>query len=272
MLGEPDPKLSDEAEEGINEALEVVEGLAERYEALFKSGGDARSMAESDRALSAVLGDGPLHLATDQLSSAVDHLVTWRALFRAEQVPAFAHLTLIRAATEATVTARWLLDPKAESMDRVARAVGFMSEDYEERRKAENSFGMTAFAPDGKSAAARKADLESDRLADHIKAVQPLSLVDLFKRYFLPDGEDGAFFYRILSANAHARRWRLGMNTIADIGGSDPPLSRISAGDDIAWASTANAVLTLTRAMDEAEGYLRSVSPGAHQGLSRSRS
>ncbi len=54
---------------------------------------------------------------------AVDHLYAWQQLVSAGPIPIYAPITLLRAALEAGVTTRWLVDPRRIAMERVGRGI-----------------------------------------------------------------------------------------------------------------------------------------------------
>src|SRR5436309_10448442 len=58
--------------------------------------------------------------ATTALRTALDHLRAWRTLFNAGEVPAHAHLSLLRSAHEAALFAFWLFDPSIDARTRMA--------------------------------------------------------------------------------------------------------------------------------------------------------
>lgn len=171
--------------------------------------------------------------------------------------PTFSHLTLVRGSMEASVTARWLLGGVTSS-DRVARATAFLWSDYEERRKAEKVLGVTKVTAPAKTAAQRRADLEAQRLADHIPAINLPPFTMLFADHGIPGGDPSEAVYRILSAYAHGRRWRLLMTPASKIGASatGQTLMRVTASDWVSEAMTELAVDWAEKAIEEAEAYI----------------
>ena len=100
-----DPEIT----RAIFDTLSAIDRLSERHQELARSTGARGSQRLADEARSAGLGHEVWDLAMDQIASGIDHLIAWRALIEAGVQPAFAHLTLLRGAMEAAVTARWLL-------------------------------------------------------------------------------------------------------------------------------------------------------------------
>jgi hypothetical protein len=245
----------------IADALSAVPDLVERHHALAAAAFEDGSCGARDVGLSAELGHEAWDLATDQLASSLDHLVAWHRLILAGIQPSFAHLTLVRGSMEATVTARWLLDATLEPSERVGRAVGLLWYDYEERRKAENAMEIAdKIVPPAMSAARRIAELEEGRLADNIPAISYPPMTRLFELYAVPAAKRGESLYRILSAHAHSRRWRLLMNPSTDTGSvatTGAKIMKVTAGDQISAEFTQMAVRWVARAIGEAEGYMR---------------
>ena len=131
-----------------------------------------------------------------------------------------------------------------------------MSYDYEERRKAEQVLGVTP-TPPAKSAAIRKADLEAERIADQLPWFQFPGPTRLFALHGTPGGSSGEAIYRILSAHAHGRRWRLLLNPSTLIGPSPTggELRSVTASDSMSSEMTQLAVRWAGLAMTEAERY-----------------
>jgi len=102
------------------------------------------------------------HLAQTCIRAALDHLVAWRHLqFKAGIMPMYAHMSLLRTAHEAALLAEWLMDPVIDDDTRRARGIAVQLEDYDERRKFEDSTGGPRMPLQGKNAAGRIADLKA---------------------------------------------------------------------------------------------------------------
>ena len=160
------------------------------------------------------------------LVCALDHLNTLRILVvDARVVPVYAHFTLLRAALEPALQARWVVAGSA--LDRLARGFALEFENYEELRKFENSLG------DGELAgrrinelltAAEQLELTTSTVAGKLRlrtTVPPY--IDLLK--VLPQADpkatsehDDSWVYRFLSGYAHAKAWTttLGMRPVAE--------------------------------------------------------
>jgi hypothetical protein len=92
--------------------------------------------------LKSPVGTYVIDLASMKIAVAGDHLMAFDLLANGmHRIPTWAHLSLLRATTEAALEGRWLLDGDLESEVRVGRAVGRQIYDYEERSKAERELG-----------------------------------------------------------------------------------------------------------------------------------
>jgi hypothetical protein len=133
------------------------------------------------------------NIAATTLQSAVDHLRAWRKLVEAGLVPMYAHMSLLRTAFESALLAYWLFEPGIDAIARHARAIAAQAEEYDERRKFEESWGRTTPPAGGKLAVDRLADLvngaaqlgftQVNRKGDQVLTTVVPRVVELFDRY-----------------------------------------------------------------------------------------
>jgi hypothetical protein len=150
------------------------------------------------------------------------NLHAWRFLLEAGLMPTYAHMSLIRTAHESALLDYWLVEPGIDSATRLARGVAARADDYEERRKFEESIG--AKARPAKQVQARqgqtgrldgdgnRAGTDQAQRARRSGTQDPLpGTVELFDR-FVPTGTGaakGQWYYRMLSGYAHAKSWAI---------------------------------------------------------------
>lgn len=211
-------------------------------------------------------------LAAVNLRAAIDHLLTWRLLLQAGVMPTYAHMSLIRTAQESALLAYWLMEPGVASGTRHARGIAAQADDYEERRKFEESVGAKPPAPPS------KAKLAKDRLAALMAKAAQLGMtkpnkngdpalritapatVELFDLY-VPTGTaaKGQAYYRLYSGYAHAKQWALalGVQQVSNSDASGRTLALSKGQDRMAVASTHIALDTLQDAVDAFEQLRR---------------
>lgn len=156
-------------------------GLKERAhaQALRSLGPGSRAAVDSAQPL----GQHVLFLAGLALSNAIEHLEIWRlVLVEAKTQPMAAHMTLLRGALEGAVTCRWLVDPAADSRERIRRGVTLLREDWGHRQDFERQVGHHANPP-GKSARERLRDLASACKAAGIKPGSVMGITTRCARY-----------------------------------------------------------------------------------------
>ena len=117
----------------LREVLAKVPELKDQLEATDFAHPLSGSLLWQDR-LAGWGGSLPVTFASSKLEMAADHLFAWQSLAGGSitTLPVYAHLTLLRPAIEASVQARWLLDPAADPRARIARAVGIRIQDLEQ--------------------------------------------------------------------------------------------------------------------------------------------
>lgn len=243
----------------LNELLARAPVLFDRIVALSRAGPAPTSAAAEDG--SSPLGHHVRVLATDCLSSGLEHLVIWHRLLTAGVQPYATHMTLIRGAMEGAVTCRWLIDPRTVSAERVRRGVALLLDDYRSRRDFERDLNLPldAIRPPAKSGAQRYAELRDERDALRIGRVDVPTMTARFSGYAVPDGRQGRALYRLLSAYAHGRQWKALTMTLRALDAGHETrgvrLTRVTAGDTVSVMTTAVAIQTAELAVAELAGY-----------------
>jgi len=240
-------------------ALAPVDGLRHRCEAfnalsVFPPG----STAAGDAAMSTLLGAEPVRLAMVQVANSLDHVVTWRHILTKGLQPTIAHMTLLRGSMEASVLARWLVDPAGQPAERLARAAEWLREDYRLRRRVDELAKIKPVPP-GKSAVDRIADLDAEAAKLALRVLTKVNLTDLFRSYSNRSGDEGEINYSILSAFAHSRSWASLLLTATKVRAGVAPggaVMKTSANDTFALAFTVHAVRTATLALEDIERLL----------------
>ena len=145
------------------------------------------------------------------LFSGEDHLRTILAILKTGPLPCFALLTLIRAAAEADVRCRYLLEPSITETQRLARGLNERLDNLKEQRKVDDPQADQFFKQ-------RVAHLEQRATANGIaplysKGTGPIHAFgepmkterDLFGMY-LP-GSTGSMAFSFLSGYVHSKPW-----------------------------------------------------------------
>jgi len=201
------------------------------------------------------------------IRAALDHLVTWRyVMVEARIIPLYGHMSLLRTAHEAALLAQWLMDRAIDDDTRRARGVAVQLEDYDERRKFEDSTGGPRMPLRGKSAAGRIDDLmaaavrlgltKTNKKGDGVLTVTVPATVDLFDMYEkVSPGWKGQAIYRLESGYAHAKQWALtqGARQAAPLDAAGRTLARVEASDELAAAFTRRCVNAVERALTACE-------------------
>lgn len=83
------------------------------------------------------------------------------------------------------MTCRWLIDPRADSGERIGRDVALLLDNYANRRDFEHDFGLPVenLKPPAKSGADRRAELLAERTAHKIGVVKVPKMTALFGGY-----------------------------------------------------------------------------------------
>lgn len=220
--------------------------------------------------------------AATALRAALDHLHVWRTLLKGGEMPAYAHLSLIRTAHEAALFAYWLLDPAIDAHARLCRGVAAQAADYEERRKFEEASGRTVADPPGKLATERLSDLmavarglnlvRQNRNGVDILVTSVPPTVELFDSYE-PMGVGQAkaqSLYRLYSGYAHAKQWALMLGAVqqAPFDSSGRTIALAQGSDLVAVAATRRAVDAVRRALDALEVLRQGKGPKSAKAVS----
>lgn len=207
--------------------------------------------------------------AFQAISVALDHLLVWRLVVHGPIVPYAAHLTLLRAALEGAIRARWLLDCTIDSRTRVARGWAARRDDQVERDKFETSTeGDDDEEPhepvSGKTARERLEELEAARLATlhHKDPTAGIPRVGFTDTTALMIASGHERWYRLASAAAHGgKEWGLAAAVLTR--SPDPTSSpgvghgTVSASEDVAVALTSVVLRAVRYAVADAEAYVR---------------
>lgn len=252
-----DPRITARLAEILGEAPPLFDRLGDAA----RAGVSPESRAAKDASFP--LGHHARIMAIDHLSTGIEHLVVWHRLLTSGVQPYAAHMTLIRGAMEGAVTCRWLIDPRADSADRVRRGVALLLEDYGNRRDFERDFDIPADAimPPAKSAFDRYAELQTKRDAARIGRVNVPKMTARFGGYTGLRPGMGRGVYRLLSAYAHGKQWK-GLTLKFDVVEDGPEVAgarlvKVTANDDMSVMLTSLGMRTATVALAELETYCR---------------
>lgn len=140
-------------------------------------------------------------LAAQRCAMGIDALLSWKLLRVDGQIqPMAAHLTLCRSASEAAVTARWLLDV---SRDQRAGAAWLHLEDFGWRDKFFDCFRLPGARP------GRALALRTKVLAAGIKptGMTMTQRMEGYAKVIVRQQLTGGTFHNLLSGFTHAQEW-----------------------------------------------------------------
>lgn len=103
--------------------------------------------------------------ASIALGGAADHLSTWQVVVQARRLPTYAFATLLRAALEAALVTRWLVDSRVSPGERVGRGIAAQLADYAERAKSRQPLPRLGLDHPGQARAPRRVSKNWSRLA-----------------------------------------------------------------------------------------------------------
>lgn len=189
-----------------------------------------------ERAYTADLSDA-YGLARACVFSAEDHLRTLLLILKTGPLPSYSLYTLLRAACEADVRARYFLDPGISEQERLARALNERLDNLDEQRKVNPATQQAHYD-------SRIAHLEKRAVANGIKVLRSQkgsapgriaafgepqkSELELFSAY-LPGG---SLAFRFMSGFVHSKPWvQLPMNRAEPT--SDPTIVNIRTDVDV---------------------------------------
>lgn len=140
MRGSPEIPTEEMATAATLRLLASVEDLRARAGTIQRTPRPGSLLAVD---MNSPVGTYVIDLASMKVAVAGDHLMAFDLLANGmHRIPTWAHLSLLRAATEAALEARWLLDGELEAAERIGRAVGRQIYDYQERSKAEKELRL----------------------------------------------------------------------------------------------------------------------------------
>jgi hypothetical protein len=209
------------------------------------------------------LGELAFIFAGTNMAVAADHLEAWAGLMRNGIQPAYSHITLLRGALEGSVAARWLLDPRIDTAERLRRGIVIQLADYIERRKFEELAGATDKEGVGRarSAAYRIGELrEGAKNAGVTDLVMP-STTWLFERYGASGYRDGRPWYGLVSAYAHGKQWALLTAKRTELVGTEqnpvgPRRGQVTANDQLSLDMTRLTLVYVKAALNDLERYV----------------
>ncbi|TCN39805.1 hypothetical protein EV644_103109 [Kribbella orskensis] len=260
LPGEPDlTPLDRRALAALTRDLSAVDSIWSRLDVAMLTPPAAGSVASAD--LTDKLHAYAHDHAAMSLRASVDHLMAWRTLLRAGEIPIYAHLSLLRTAHEAALMAYWLAEPAIDARSRLGRGVAAQAADYDERRKLEDAIGLTVVAPPAKLAVDRLSDLMKaadglglvclNKKGQQVLAVGLPATVELFDLYeSVERGAKAQSLYRFYSGYAHAKQWALsrGAQPQAPLDHLGRTVARIEGSALVAVGATRRAVEALDRA------------------------
>jgi hypothetical protein len=173
--------------------------------------------------------------------------------------PIYSLMTLLRTPLETSALARWLLDPRASSTERVARGIAAQLEDYRQRREFETAVHRTTPPASGATARDRYAQLEAARSASKLPKISVPKWTGLITDFGpIDDGRDASWSYRMASAFAHGFAWaalatNLGQGIAVGPGIQKGP---ISANEGVVLIVAERAIRAVTQATTEFEWYI----------------
>lgn len=275
-MSERDYEAMDPATVGeLRRLLEGVDGMWSRLEAALRAPVAPGSMAAADDALPDARFVSMY--AGQAVSTAIDHLNTWRLLVYGPLIPIGAHLTLLRGALEGAARSRWHIDARRSSGIRVGRGHAARRDDQEERAKYEAS---REGAPHpartrGLSAVERLAQLddpdpEEARERREAAGIRPVGFTDTTS-LMITYGHERLF--RLASGVAHGKEWALEATDVRLLSDPSPTPGLghgiVSASDSVAVAMTTVTVGAVRAALAELEAYRSTPADRAGRGRLR---
>jgi hypothetical protein len=202
------------------------------------------------------------NVAATAIQNAIDHLRAWRQPLRTGLMPMYAHMSLVRTAYESALVAYWLLEPGIDADTRHARGFGARFDDYEEKRRFEQSIAMTTPPAEGKLAVDRLGDLMNaadelgftklDKNGKRVLRIRVPGTVELFDQYEpVAAPAKGQWRYRLYSGYAHAMSWTLtlGAEQMAPFDAAGQTIALAQTPDSMTVDATQGCVAALERAI-----------------------
>jgi hypothetical protein len=199
---------------------------------------------------------------TVALVVAADNMNGLRTIASAYPRPVFALMPPLRTAVDGASLARGLFDPRADSDEKMRRAIRAEEEDLIELDKAQvagkgGTYIRLPLAPAAPRLKTLRETIRKRKLPE--ASHSEFASSKLASRYAsFPDGgpDSGGWLYATLSAVVHSRRWALGL---ADSRSDDPfdPLTAVTSRPNLKLALRLTAVVLdhLIVAIQDAERY-----------------
>jgi hypothetical protein len=252
-----DPRITAE----LRTMLGVVTVLRERQETVVRANSKARG-SPADLDGQHRLGRFVWEIASQSLGVAGDHLEAWRRLIEeAHTQPGWAHMTLLRGATESASLCRWLIDPTATSAQRIQHGVAAQLRDWGERRRFEEASGADKLPRTGEARTGRQRvhELVEARRVNGVPEMSVPTFVKLCDDYAIAGDLGGNALYRLASAFAHGMQWTLLVSKSEPppdaTSATEPGPRRVSASDTLSAGVTNCAVRTFEAAVVDFEHY-----------------
>lgn len=238
----------------LRDGLAALDGLWDRYESATRRYIESGGLAELDPDVP----DGRfvfIH-GSQALATALDHLAAWRLLVEGGTFPIQAQMTLLRAALEACLRARWLLDGLVGASVRVARGYAAKLDDFRERRRWEGAprspyddDERPRRRPTWRAASQRLDDLDRQRRRAGVPVEAYADATSLARAYGLER------WFRRASAAAHGKEWVLGDAQIDERGDAGPGVRQglVSANDRLLLQLTSITLEILGEAIADLE-------------------
>lgn len=248
----------DDAVEQTRRLLSDVPKLAARVRAAVRQPSAKDSNAAVDQDRFDEVGSYPWVFAGQVLEVAVDHAETWRQLLESHGMPRYAHLTLLRAALEAAVTARWLISA-ATTEGRVAAAASMLEEVLVDWERLVDSFPGKV-APDSSAVYTNAlGEFRAQVVVAGLQTKRPPPTSDRVRDFGVHPGQKTDWIFRMLSAPAHGSTWSV---SLGEFGDEVEPLVRgaktvrVRAHPLLASNATSIVLATLTAAVTDFERYV----------------
>lgn len=258
MTARADDRVDPEFLARLLTTIVVVDDLANARSIALHRKPARGSPARADNTLAS--GELVFVFATQALGFAIDHLKAWESLILGGLHPAFAQMTLLRAALEGAATARWLLDLEVTPTERVGRGIASAVDDLIQVRRFEFSVGSTpSQVKPGEAADARIAELKRISLAAGIPDVRYPAATTLFEVYGGDQG-DAVWLFRLVSAFAHAKQWAIAGTDRDERPATHPPGVEggyVTSSDQVVLFATTRTVELVRTALDDLDRYGR---------------
>jgi hypothetical protein len=150
---------------------------------------------------------------------AVDHLRGWRSILAADDIPQFAHVTLMRTALEGAAVAQWLVE-SGSTEERLNRVANYRLEELRQGRELETTIqrrlrkeaalgdaeAIAALASDkGRLPGAEHYDRHlAEMISNGVRPKRPPTFTSLVEDY-----GQGAGLYQLTSGLTHRREWAM---------------------------------------------------------------